>query len=233
MATLLSSLLTQVRAHLNESTESFWSDAELLSHLNNGIKDLWRAINDNYQDYFLTLDITNVTLAANATTASGVPSDVSVVRLIGPRDRATYPYLTMESRSLDHPDFIAAQAQSAIDPSSLRLMYFWVSQAGAPVGAPTIHMAPTISASLPLQLGYVPTVPAKASTDSNPIPGESDQALINWTLAYGLAKQREDQQPDTGWLTMYATEKANILKAISPRQTQDVEVAEAVFEDWW
>jgi hypothetical protein len=238
MATTLQSLLTDVRSHLiapisGDNADTFWQDSEIVSILNRGIKELWRAINDNYQNYFLTVDKTNVTIAASTELLAGVPSDVAIVRKLTPRDPASYPYLKFEYRNFDHKDFIAAETQAALDPSQARLVYFYISQAGAPVAAPEIHIAPLLSAVVNLTLGYVPVLATLAATGYNPIPGESDQALINWGVAWARAKEREDRSPDPGWLQMYATEKANILVSLTPRQTQDDDVAEAMFEEYW
>lgn len=233
MATLLSALIADVRSRLIEPTPNFWSDAELLVWINQGIKDLWRAINNNNQNYFLTLDSTHVSLAANASTLSGVPADVSIVRRITPRSLTTYPYTKFEYRPCDHKDFVAAEAQGAVDNNVARLIFFDVTDAGAPVAAPTIRVAPMLSAAMDLTLGYVPVLTAKASTDSNPIPGESDNALVCYCAAYARCREREDRSPDPGWIAMYATEKANILVSIDPRQTQDEKVAEALFQEFW
>jgi hypothetical protein len=237
MATTLQSLITDGRAHLiapitGDNADEFWTDAELLGILNRGIKELWRAINDNFQNYFLTVDKTNVSIASGTDLLSGVPSDVSIVRFIGPRSPADYPYMRFEYRNLDHKDYLAAKAQGTVDASQARLIYFYISQAGAPVAAPEIHIAPTLSANINLELCYVPVLTTLAATDYNPIPGESDQALIDWLVAWARAKEREDRTPDPGWIQMYATEKANILVSLTPRQTQDDDVAEALFEEW-
>lgn len=238
MATTLTSIIAQIRTHLvapsaGDNADLFWTDAELVSILNNGARDLWRAINDNYQNYFLKVDTTNVSLPANTELLLGVPSDVAIVRFIGPRSPATYPYLKFEYRNFDHRDFVAATTQAALQPDQVRLAYFYISQAGAPVGAPEIHVAPLVTAAIPLKLGYVPTLATLAAADVNPIPGESDQALINWGVAWARAKERDDRSPDPAWIQMYATEKQNILVSLTPRQTQDEEVAEALFEEYW
>jgi len=233
MATALSALVTIVRAHLNEPTASFWSDAELVSLVNLGIKDLWRALNDNFQDYFLTNDATNVSMVASALTLTGVPADVAVIRGIEPRDPAAYPNIRFESRNYMHALFQQARAsQSGMDPSQGGTIYFWTTGAGAPVAAPTVYVAPTLTTTLLLRLVYAPTLVLKTASDANPIPFESDQALIAWTVAFALAKRKENQTPDAEWMSIYATEKSHILTAATPRQTQDEEVAEGLFETW-
>ena len=241
MATVMSSLIADIRSHLIApsagsgivNADLFWTDTELLAMLNRGIKDLWRSINDNYQNYFLTVDVTNVAIAANASNLTGIPADVSIIRGLGPRDRSVYPYLKFEYRNHDHRDFIAAETQGALDASQARLVYFYISQPGAPVAAPVVVIAPQLSAAVLLRLLYVPALTALTTTGTNPIPGESDQALINWGVAWARAKEREDRSPDPAWIQMYATEKQSILTSLSPRQTQDEEVVEALFEEWW
>lgn len=238
MATTLQSIITDVRSLLiapitGDNADEFWTDAELLGHLNRGIKELWREINDIYQNHFLTVDKTNVYTTAGSDLLTGVPADMAILRKLAPRDPATYPYLRFEYKNLDHRDFIAAETQSAFDPSQARLVYFYISQAGAPVAAPEIHIAPLISAAIPLTLAYVPTLPLYTASDNNPIPGESDQALLSWTAAWARAKEREDRQPDPNIIGTYAAERQKILTSLAPRQTQDEEVAEALFEENW
>jgi hypothetical protein len=237
MATTLQSIITDVRSLLiapisGDNADEFWTDAELLGHCNRGIKELWREINDLYQNYFLTVDKTNVYTVASSDLLAGVPSDVSIIRKIAPRDPTAYPYLRFEYKSYDHRDFIAAETQAAVDQTQIRLIYFYISQAGAPVAAPEIHIAPLVSAAIPLTLAYVPTLATLTASDNNPIPGESDQALISWTLAWARAKEREDRSPDPNIIATYAAERQKILTALTPRQTQDEEVAEALFEEW-
>ncbi len=235
MATLLSALETQSRRHLKEASASFWSSDELIDVMNKGIKDLWGAIIDLNQEHFLTVDTTNVTLAANTATLTGVPSDVFRVHLIEPSDTQTQPgqLILFVPRDYNSNDFINARSLTAQDPNGGVRIYYTLSQAGAPVGAPTVHVAPQISSALALRFVYVPILAAVTAGGNNPIPGESDNALIAWTVAYARAKEREDRSPDPNWLAVYATEKRNLLVRLTPRQTQEPEVVEGVFSAWW
>ncbi len=233
MATLLSALITKVRVHLNEPSARFWSDTELLGHMNAGIRDLKRAISDLFQDYFLTVDTTHVTMPASTGTLSGVPADVGVVRSIEPASLSTYPYVRFEYRRDDHKDMVSARAQGTIDTNSVRLIYYSISGAGAPVAAPTIRVAPMISATMAVRLAYDPSLAELTAASTNPIPGELDHGVICWTVAHAQAKQRPDRMPDPGWLAMYANEKKNAMVSLAPRQTQTEIVAEALFEELW
>lgn len=238
MATTLASLITTVRDLLNESVASFWSDAELLRYMNGGINDLYRRIKDNLQDDFFTEDVTNVSLAANATSLTGVPSNVAIVQAIKPRSLTSYPNVRFWPRKYGDYDFLAAQASQAIDPLSGGDLYYAIVGTGGPVGAPTIKVAPSVTASLLLALVYTPSMTAITdAATANPIPGESDMALVYWTVAHALARTPHgDQQsavPHPGYLKMYEDQLAKIGVATTPRQQDEPDVAEAFFEMYW
>lgn len=233
MATTLQTLIDTARLRLLETAASFWSDAELLTILVDGVKDLWRAINDNYQDYFLTVDVTNVSLAAGAYTLTGVPVDVSIVRGIEPRDLAASPYAKFEFRPWGHRDFVVARQQGSLTSDQVRLFYYCITGAGAPTGAPTIRVAPAITTALNLSLNYVPVLGTLTVLSNNPIPGESDAALVTWLLAHAQPKEAENRSPDLILMAEYKDQRQGILTSLTPRQTQDEEVVEALFQDYW
>lgn len=235
MATLLSTIITNARTTLNEPTAIFWSDAELLVHATNACKDLWRAIIDLHQGHFLTNDITNVSMTANSNVLTGTPADVFRVELIEVRDQTTantVQNMTFAPRSVNHPDVSAARGLGAVDPNG-RDIYFWVQNAGSPIAAPTIGVAPQITSAVNLRLVYTPTLAALTAASVNPIPGESDHAIEAWIVAFARAKEREKRDPDPEWVAVYANDKTNLLVALTPRQTQEPDYAEALFESYW
>mgnify|MGYP001562253508 FL=1 len=237
MATLLSALETQARRHLVEATASFWSSAELIDIMNGGIRDLWRPVVDLKQEHFLTVDATNVTLAASTPTLSGIPSDVHKVYLIEARDTSsTSANKNLEFKPLDynHPIFQAARSQDDVDPSN-GVIYYCVTGAGSPTGASStvIEVAPEINAAMNVRFVYVPTIVAKVAADINPIPAGSDNALVAWTVAFARAKEREDRSPDPNWLAIYATEKQSLLQSLGLRQLQEPTYVDGVFDHLW
>ncbi len=235
MATLISSIITQARTQRLETTAKFWTDAELLGFINAGIRDLWRRINDTFQDYFVTIDITNVTAPANTDTLAGIPTDVFRIVAIEPRIvGSTNPNqgLVFVPRPYNHPEFVSARAQAPREPNNVTVFYC-VMNAGAPVGAPTILIGPTLSSAVNVKLVYNQVLAAVIASDVNPIPGESDNALFAWTVAYMRSKEKEDQSPDPEWLAVYATEKKNLVEQLTPRQTQEPSVVEAFFQEFW
>lgn len=234
MATLFSAIIANSRNTLNETTAAFWTDAELLMYAIDGARDLWKAILDLDKGHFVIIDDSNVSLAANSSTLTGVPADVFRVESLEVRDLSaanSVQNCTFEFRRLNDADFQSARSLDAQDPSG-QTIFFALLNAGAPVGAPTIEIAPQITATVPLRLVYTQTLGTLTSASNNPIPGESDHALQCWIVAHALARERPDAMPHPGWLQMYATDKASILRALTPRQTQDVETADAIFESW-
>ena len=235
MPTLLSAIETQARRHLIETTASFWSSAELIDIAIAGIKDLWRDTVDLKQEHYLTVDITNVSLAADTGQLTGVPPDVHKVYLIEPRDISSSSAnagLIFRPLDFNHKTFQAARSRDDIDPSN-DTIYYAITGQGAPTGAPTIRVAPQVSSAVNLAFSYVPTLGALASTSIVPIPGEADNALVAWTVAYARAKEREDRSPDPAWLVIYATEKNHLLQSLGQRQYQENSYVDAVFEEFW
>lgn len=230
---LISAIITGARYKLLETTASFWTDAELITHANDAVKDLWRAISDVHQDYFWTVtsdSVTPVTMVADTLALANVPAGVSKVLGIEPVSQATYPRMNFFPRRFTHPEMIAARNLSAQDAGQVGPCFYSITGAGAPVAAPTIYAAPRITASVYLRLTYVPVCSTLSSSDANPIPGESDTAIKNYVIAHALSKERPDRKPDPDWLALYATEKDNILVFVTPRQEDEPDVAEGVHD---
>lgn len=235
MATLLSAIETQSRRHLLETTASFWTSAEIIDIINKGIFDLWRDVVDLKQEHFLTVDATNVSMAASTSTLTGVPTDVHKIYLIEPRDLASTSAntgLIFDQREYNSDEFRAARSNDAVDPTN-NIIFYSAIGAGGPVGAATVRVAPQVNSAVNLTFIYVPIIAALAASGTVPIPGEADNALIAWTIAYARAKEREDRSPDPAWLTVYATEKQHILQSLGLRDYSKPTYVTAVFEDYW
>ena len=235
MATLLSSIETQARRHLLETTASFWTSTEIIDLINKGIFDLWRDTVDLKQEHYLTIDTTNVSMAANTSTLTGVPSDVHKIYLIEPTDvssDSSNKNLFFVPRDYNHPLFQSARTRDAISPSNDTIFYHMIG-AGAPTAAPTVRVAPQVNSAVTLSFCYVSVIAPLTSAGNVPIPGEADNALIAWTVAYARAKEREDRAPDPGWLAVYATEKQHLLQSLGLRQLQEAQVVDGVFDDYW
>lgn len=231
-------------------TAPFWTEDELHQHLVNGAKDLWKAIVDLHQGHFVRfVDSTNyaslgfsaqptypVGVSATMTAFTGIPSDCFRIMNIEPEDLGNTGNVVryFKPKSMTHADFQDARSMSLQDSSSYMTIYYDILNAGSPVAAPTLMGAPPVSAAIPLRFMYVYTLPTLIDTSNNPIPGESDNALIAWCVAYAKAKEQEtaNRVPDPGWLAVYNTEKQGLLVALTPRQEQEEEVVEALFEGY-
>ena len=237
MATLLSSIETQARRHIIETTASFWTSAELIDIADKGIRDLWRDIVDLKQEHFLTINNTGVTLPADTSTLAGLPSDIHKVYLIEPLDTSggsSNEGLVFKPLDYNHPLVQTARSNDAVDPSNDTL-YYSVTGAGAPTGTSStvIYIAPQVNSAVNINFVYVPTLGTLAATDKNPIPGESDNALIAWTVAFARAKEREDRSPDPNWISLYSTEKQHLLHSLGLRQLQEPSYADAIWQQYW
>lgn len=234
MATLVSAIETKVRLRLNEPTARFWSSDEIVGIINAGIYDLWRDTVQLKQEHYLTIDET-VTLEANTDSLSNLPTDVHKVYLITPLDiswNSSNKGLRFEPADYNSTKFQGALQRDAIDPAN-DLIYYAPVGAGGPVGAPTIYVAPEVSSAVDLKFCYIPTLGTYTSASTVPIPGEADNALIAWTVAYARAKEREDLSPDPSWLSLYYKEKEHLLNSLGTRQVQDPTVTDALFEAEW
>lgn len=227
--TTLNTIIYRARETLLEDTPSFWTDAELFAHAIDAAKDLWKAIIDVYQDHFLTINVTSVSVVANQSTLSGVPSDCFRVKSIEPRVPASYPNMFFRPKDWGHTQFVAARALEAQDPTGNVFLYDLVGP-GPPIAAPDIWIGPQSRSNVNLTLAYIAAVSSSLTTSStNPIPGETDKAIEAWIIAHARAKEREDRSPDPEWLAIYGTEKANLLVVVTPRQEDEPDVVDDLF----
>lgn len=231
MATTVSEIITRARTILNEATASFWSDAELLDHVQEGAADLWKALVGVNEDHFFTLS-TSSSVAANQFTLSSVPGDLYRIKLIEPTTLSSYVNTFFQPLDYAHPNFRRARSMDAQDPQG-QVFYYDVVAEGPPVSTSSIYIAPKSNAAFNLTIGYVKTISALSTGSNNPIPGESDHALVAWTIAHARAKEREDRAPDPEWLTVYGTEKKNLVQVSTPRQVDELETVDALFESYW
>lgn len=228
MSTSITTIRTAVRNQLVEVTARFWTDAELNEITRKGAADLWTAILDLHGDHYFAIT-PQAYLRSGDTQISGLPTNLFRVQTIEPFNLTDTGYdVLFRPKPWKHPEFQAARALSSQDVSQGQIIYYALTGVGAPINAPTILTAPKINADLQLNIAYNPTLVWDANGD-NPVPGESDQALVNWTVAYARAKDNEQRLPDPGWLTLYEREKQKILVSLTPRQEQEPEVVEDFF----
>lgn len=235
MSSTITELIPTVRNHLSEVTARFWTDDELSTLFILGIKDLWRDIVDLKGEHYLKYNTTDVSYQASATVLSGVPVDVHKIYLIEARDlsvNGSNHGLVFRPLEFNDSTFQSNRGKDAIDPTD-SVIYYSITSQGSPVNAPIIRCAPKVSTTVLLSFGYIPTIDALISAgDPIPIPGDADNALIAWCMAFARAKESENRAPDINWLTIYSTEKSHLLQSLGLRQFQEPEYVSAVFEEY-
>jgi hypothetical protein len=236
MATPIADTITRIRQGVSETTASYWTDAEIATILLAGARDLWRKIAGVYREHFITINDDDVTIPEGDVALDGVPEDVFIVVAIEPRvvgRNNPNRGLIFAPRKYTHPEFMSQRAQGPFEPVNITLFYD-VMNAGAPVGAPDIIVAAALTSAVDLRLTYIHTLVPFDETGDNPIPGESDNALFAWGMAYVKAKENDQNAPDPEWMAVYGTEKMNLVAELAPpRSIQDTEVVEAFFQDLW
>lgn len=235
MATTISTIETLARQRLIETTARFWTSSELTDIIAAGVRDLWRDIVDLKGEHYLTINNTDVTFQASSSTLQGVPADVHKIYLLEALDggdTGSNTGLTFTPLDYNHKFFQAARAMAAVDPANTTLYYAITSQ-GAPVGAPIIRVAPQVTTAVSVSFCYVPTLGLLTTNSVVPVPGEADNALVAWCVAFARAKEREDRSPDANWLAVYATEKQHLLQSLGIRQYQEPTYVDAIFEEYW
>lgn len=238
MPTQISAIETQVRERLEELTPRHWTSAELTKIIAHGIRDLWREIVNLKGEHFFVVDALNVIAPADSDTLQGVPNDVHKIYLIAPRNNSATStsdgrYLQFQPRDYNSKDFLAAMAETTADAGDSHVIYYAITGMGGPVSAPTVYIAPRLSADVDLRFAYIPVLGPLESDNFVPIPGEADNALVAWGVAYARAKEREERTPDPEWLSIYGTEKQNLVNSLGLRQYQEAQVASAFFQDYW
>lgn len=235
MSTLVKNLIPLIRDRLIAPQPDFWGDDELIKILGAGCKDLWRDIVDLKQEHYLTIDNTNVSLAANATTLTGVPADVHKIYMIEPRDlsaNGTNHGLVFQPLDYNDQRFQLMRSREAIDPANT-IIYYAIHGSGSPSGATTILVAPKLTGTVLISFCYVPTLTPLTAESVIPIPGEADNALISYTVAFARSKEREDRSPDPAWLSIYNTEKQHLLESLGLRQYQEPQYVQALYDEYW
>jgi len=235
MSTTLAAIEITARERLSEISPKFWKSSELQGIIRSGYKDLWRNIVDLKQEYYLTNNTTDVSIPANTDRLAGLPLDIHKVYLIEPLDTSadsTNSGLVFQPRDYNHKDFQLARSRDAIEPKN-DVIYYSITSQGGPVNAPVIYCAPEVTSAVALNFCYVPTLGTLQPEDPVPIPGEADNALVAWTVAFARAKETEDRAPDAAWLAVYATDKAQLLQSLGIRQYQEPVYVDALFAEYW
>ena len=230
----LSSLRTAVRANVDESVASFWSNATLNGAINRAKDRVWTEVRKLKEDYFDitrtsldgTLTIFGDTYAAssfqilnNGTQSYTLPPDLAEVVLIEVITSG-YEYVTFERRRMADPYFRAARMVT----SSLTPALFWFDI----IGERTMVLAQRSDTTLDLQITYTPILAdLSADVDLLEMPHALYMAVEEFATAHALKMDRDPNS--AAW---EQTGNASVARALgaSARQNQDPEFARGAFE---
>lgn len=237
MATL-QDLLDQLRADLDEPTEAVWRDADLTVWLNAGIyrtQSVLKANRDDWQTKRLTsldgtvtinganYDTANLQVVAN-TTIYTLPPDMLEIRVLQPLNQSDRDAgLSFLPRDFGDPDFQSAlRLSSAV--TQARYMY-------EIMGLNQLVIMPTPSQTIETELYYISFAGNLALEDSiTSVPPFAYSTVKAYAYYRAL---RSIQHTDTARAyQMFQDEKEELKSYAKPRQSQDPQFAEGVFDEY-
>ena len=229
----LSDLRTAVRDYLDESSSSFWTDAQLNRYINRARDRVWNEVRKLGEDYYMvtrpaadgtltilgeSFDCSGLGITVGGTTLT-LPQDFAEVKLIQVTTGG-YENIRVEYRDLTHPDMRdAMDVPSNITPS---IYYFDV------IAERTLRYAPKSDTALSLSITYVQRFDDLSSdSDTLTMPYPFFMAVEHYAVASAML---QDRNADAA--THEARAKQIILDATGAdvRQRQDTEAAVAYLE---
>ena len=165
-------LITIIRYHLNESTASFWSDTELLSHINDAIREIVEKTHciESIEFFTLSSGVTEYAISSDyvyinrALYMSGVTSGTSVYSTLK-RLRRQEPIYGYTNEDLEAPEF------------------FYDSNGYLSVWPVTDDSSGNTVAAY-----YVPLQTALSGASSIVTPASLDDAIVYYTTAQAFIK---------------------------------------------
>ena len=230
----LSDVRTSVRDNLDESSASFWSNAQLLRYINRSKDRVWNRVKALNADYFnisrTSLDGALTILGESYTCTSfqivagttdyNLPPDFSEMKLVE-CITSGYEQIRFIYRDMNNPEFRSLRAiVDNVTPSDYFLFDIFQDSA--------IRIAPKTDTTLDLRLTYVQIIAD--------LVADSDRLTMPWPLylaveafATGMAL-RQDRSPDAlNWMQEGDKVIAEMFGA-HHRQIQDVETAAGYLE---
>lgn len=166
--TTVNGIVTLARYTLREATASFWSDAELISHVNSAIREI-------VEKTHCLQSVEQKTLSS-ATTEYALSSSYVVVDLILYQSGTTaYKRLTKRDPIYGKIDLDLTEPE------------FWY-EAGGKIG---IYPVGTTASGNTAVIYYIPLQSTLSGASSVPTPASLDDAVVYYTLAQALPKQQK------------------------------------------
>lgn len=233
----LSGLRTAVRDNLDESTASFWTNAQLNRFLNRAKDLVWVEMRKlRPDDYFVTnrasTDGTVTILSESyATSSFQIPTGNTFTRTLPPDFAemkrievitSDYEWVQFQHSDMTHPDFRALR--SLTDDQSPGVFLFDI------VGERTMHYTPRSSVALDLRLWYVQFL-ADLSADGDELEMPHPGYLAVEELAT-MRAQIMDRDPTAAVWSQLAKSTVATIFGGHARQTQDPVFVQGYLDDF-
>lgn len=231
----LSDLRTATRDRLDESTATFWTNAQLNRYINRAKDRVWSRIRSLNEDYFMvrrtSLDGSVTILGETYATTSfqivattvlyTLPPDFSEMKLIVVTTDG-YEDVRFEYKDLTHPEMRAAL--EITDDQTPATFFFDI------VGERTMRIAPPSNTTLDIEINYVQAL-GEMTTDADTMTMPHPLYLAVESYAVALALE-QDRNPDS---KLVAADGDKIIAEVigaTHRQTQNPEHATAYLAEW-
>lgn len=231
----LAELRTSVRDYLDESSSSFWTDAQLGRFITRAKDRVWNEVRKLNDDYFMvtrTAADGALTILGESFTASTLAVSVGGTSITLPPDFAEmklilvtttgYEDVRFEYRDLTHPDMRAAM--EVVGNQTPGVFYFDI------IAERTLRYAPKSSVALDLSITYVQRfADLSADDDEMTMPYPFYLAVEEYATSTAMLMDR-----DPNAATHEARAKQIILDAFGAdaRQKQDTETAIGYLEGY-
>ena len=233
----LSDLRLRVRDQLDESSASFWTDAQLNRYINRAKDRVWnrlKAANEYYCTVTRTSNDGALTIQGESYTASAFRIVAGTSDYVLPPDLDTlsiiecitsgYEDLTFTRIDINDPEFRAARSLTDNQTPGGEIFFDIINE------PPSMRIVPKLSTTLDLRITYVATLADLSSdTDRLTLPNPLYLAVCDYATMFAL---RQDRSPDAG---TYESSGDKIIAekfGADFRQTQDVQVARGFLEGW-
>lgn len=220
---------------LDESSASFWTDAQLLRYLNRAKDRVWSRIRELKDDYFDVvrsstdgaLTILGESYAASSfkivagTTDYVLPPDFVEMRLIEVITSG-YEWVPFTFKRLNDPAFRSYRTLTDnLGPSEFLFTLF--------KEPPAMSVVPKSDTALDLRLTYVQMIPDLASdTDRLALPHPLYLAVVDYATALAL---KQDRSADAAAYEASGDKIVAEAFGASDRQSQDVQTAAGYLEE--
>ena len=231
----LSNLRTAVRDRLDESSASFWSNAQIDRYVNRAKDRVWNRVKALNEDYFAVTRLStdgSVTILGETYATSSfqivasvrdytLPPDFSEMRLI---EVTTTNY---EDVRFTYQDMTKPEMRAMMEIVDNQVPAYFLFDI---IGERTMRIAPKSDTTLDLRLTYIQAFPDMTTdADEMTMPHPLYLAVESYAVGYAL---KQDRNPDAPAEMLDGDKVIAEMFGASHRQSQDVETATGYLADY-